>query len=101
RHVGVRVPVQGGADDRDVQVNRARELGLRVRLRRHNIGARRQQENVVERESLGNRKMNHKLSREFSQLGETFIVERCRRSGKWSTAAVSGLPSTYCAVGPA
>ena len=67
RHVRFGDRVHGGADDGNVQADIARELRLRVGLRGNNVGARGQQQHVIESKSLRNGKMNHKLSRELSQ----------------------------------
>jgi hypothetical protein len=59
RHVGLGDSVHGSADDGNVQADIARELRLRIGQRGNNIGARGQQQHVIEGEGLRNRKMNH------------------------------------------
>ena len=61
-HVGFCDSVHGGADDGNIQADIARELRLGAGQRRHNIGTGRQQQHVVEGESLRNRKVNHNFS---------------------------------------
>ena len=63
RHVRFRDRVHGGADDGNVQPDIARELGLSVGQGGNDVGARGQQQHVVEGERLRDRKMNHKFSR--------------------------------------
>ena len=60
RHVRFGHGVHGGAHDRNIQADVARELGLRVGLRGNNVGTRGQQQDIVKSKSLRNRKMNHK-----------------------------------------
>ena len=58
-HVRLGDCVHGGADDGNIQADVAGELRLRVGVSRHNVGAGRQQQNVIKSEGLGNGKMNH------------------------------------------
>ena len=61
RHVRLGHRVHGGADDRNIQPDVARDLGLRVGVRGHDFGMRRQEQNVVECEGFGNGKMDHRI----------------------------------------
>ena len=61
RHVRFGHRIHGGADDGNIQADVARELRLRVGIRRNHIGTRRQQKNVVKSKSFRNGKMNHRF----------------------------------------
>jgi hypothetical protein len=61
RHVRFGDGIHGSANDRNVQADLARKLRLRAGSRWHDVGARRQQKDVVKSESLRNGKMNHKF----------------------------------------
>ena len=61
-HVGFGDCVHGGTDDGNIQADIARELRLSARKGGHNIGAGRQQQHVIEGESLRNWKVNHNFS---------------------------------------
>ena len=58
-HVGFGDRVHGGADDGDVEMDVARDLGLGIDAGGHNLRARGNEENVVESKGFGNREMNH------------------------------------------
>ena len=60
RHVRFGHGIHGRADDWDIQPDVACKLGLRAGVRRNHIGARRQQQHVVEGKGFGDRKVNHK-----------------------------------------
>ena len=76
RHVRLGHRVHGGADDRNVQADVARELRLGAGLRRNYVGARGQQKDVIESKSLGNGKMNHKFLGNPPAVRVNFILER-------------------------
>jgi len=60
RHVRFGNGVHGGADDRNIDADFSGKLSLGTGTRRNYIGARRQQQDVVESKGLRNGKMNHK-----------------------------------------
>ncbi len=51
--------VHGGADDRNIQRNRAREMGARIRFGGQNFTARRDEQDIVKGQPLGDRILDH------------------------------------------
>src|SRR5580700_1479914 len=68
RHVRFGNGVHGCADNGNIQNDVASQLGLGTCRRWNHVGARGQKKNIVEGESFGYGKMNHKFLGKFSQL---------------------------------
>ncbi|SPF31568.1 hypothetical protein SBA1_100024 [Candidatus Sulfotelmatobacter kueseliae] len=80
RHMRFRDGVHGGAHDRDVQADGARELRLRAGARRDHVRASGQQKDVIESKSFGNGKVNHSFSLESpSRVGVSLHFRERRR----------------------